>query len=184
MIIGVTGLIGSGKGAVADMLVEKGFVHLGHSNIIAEEVTRRGLPITRDNLVMVGNEIRKRDGNDAWAQRLIKKIEPEKNYVVEGFRNVGEVEAFRKISGFFLLGVAAGKNRRFSWIIKRAKPGDPTNKEQFEQREQKDFLQSVQEGQQNALCFAMADRYILNEGTLEELKEEVENFLSYIFKPE
>ena len=178
MIIGITGLIGSGKGAVANVLVEKGFIKLGHSNIIAEEVSRRGLPITRECLVLIGNEMRKIHGLDYWAKKLIEKIERDKDYVVEGFRNIAEIQAFRKLPEFFLLGVAAGKHRRFSWILQRAKPGDPTDKETFEQREQKDFLQQEAHGQQNALCFAMADRYLSNEGTLEELKKEVERCLS------
>ena len=103
MIMGVTGLTGSGKGALCKILAEKGFIKLGHSGIIDEELKKRNLEITRDNQVRVANEMRKIHGTGYWARELIKKIEPNKNYVVEGFRNISEVEEFRKIPGFFLI---------------------------------------------------------------------------------
>ncbi len=168
MIIGITGLIGSGKGALCEILVEKGFVKLGHSGIIDEELKKRGLEITRDNQIAVANEMRKIHGAGYWAKKLVEKIEPNKNYVVEGFRNTGEIEEFRKIPEFFLIGVAAGFRRRFNWIIKRARPGDPKNLKEFMQNEKRDFFQfDKPEGQQNAICFSMADYYIANEGSLE-----------------
>lgn len=178
MIIGVTGLTGSGKGALCKILAEKGFIKLGHSEIINEELKKRGLEITRDNQVMVANEMRKIHGIGYWARELIKKIELEKDYVVEGFRNIAEVEEFRKIPGFFLIGIAAGFRRRFNWVMKRARPGDPTNLKEFIQNEKRDFFQfDKPEGQQNAICFSMADYYIANEGSFEELKKKADELI-------
>lgn len=180
MIIGITGLIGSGKGAVAQYVVSKGFLLLGHSAIISEEVRKRGLPITRDNQVLVANEVRRTEGADAWAKKLIAQIEPHKNYVVEGFRNVAEVQAFRKLADFTLIGVAAGSKRRFAWLCARKRLGDPLTWDAFRHVEQRDFLQADPAGQQNALCFSLADYYITNEGTLEELYAKVDVFLMNI----
>jgi len=181
MIIGVTGLVGSGKGAVSDILVGKGFFKLGHSGIIDEELRRRGISTIRDNQVAVANEMRLKMGPEYWAKKLIERIEPGKNYVVEGFRNTAEVSEFKKISGFFLAGVAAGKKRRFEWLLKRARPGDPKNMVEFEKNEGRDFLQvGLSNGQQNALCFSMADYFVSNEGTLDDLSRQVELLLSQL----
>ena len=177
MIIGVTGLMGSGKGAVADILIEKGFVKLGHSESIDEELQRRGLACTRENQVAVANEMRQKQGSDYLAKKLLEKIEPTKNYVIEGFRNVAEIEVFRNRPDFILIGVAAGRKRRFEWLRIRDRLGDPKTKEEFEKVEKRDFLQQAPYGQQNALCFALAERYFLNEGNFEELKKQVEEFL-------
>lgn len=177
MIIGVTGLIGSGKGAIADIIIKKGFAKLGHSESINEELQSRGLACTRENQVTVGNEMRQKHGLDYWARKLLEKIDPAKNYVIEGFRNVAEIKVFRNHPDFILIGVAAGKRRRFEWLRIRDKLGDPKTKEEFETVEKRDFLQPLEYGQQNALCFSMADYYLLNERNLEELKKQVEELL-------
>lgn len=174
MILGVTGLIGSGKGAVADMLVEKEFVKLGFSDIISEEVLRRKMAPTRDNLVFIGNEIRKQEGLGAWAKRLINRMEKGKNYVIEGFRNVAEVEEFRKLPEFFLIGVAAGYRRRYAWVKLRGRYGDAKNFDEFKRIEYRDLgLGEESYGQQHAVCFCLADKFVCNEGNLSDLKNQV-----------
>jgi len=183
MIIGVTGLIGSGKGAFCSVLAERGFVKLGHSEMINEELEKRELEMTRENQVAVANEMRKKFGAGYWAKKLIGKIEHGRDYVVEGFRNVAEIEEFRKLRGFFLVGIAAGARRRFDWILKRARHGDSKNMKEFTQNEKRDFFQfDKPEGQQNALCFSMADYYIANEGSFDELKEKAKKLLDEIKK--
>lgn len=178
MIIGVTGLIGSGKGAVAEILVKKGFVKLGHSGVIDEELIRRGMaPGVRDNQVRVANEMREKYGSGYWAKKLVESIRDGENYIVEGFRNIGEIKEFRKRNDFILLGVAAGRRRRMGWVVKRGRPGDPKTFEEFLEVEMRDFLQPGNYGQQNALCFSASDRFVQNEGSLEELKEQIEKFI-------
>ncbi|MBI3334018.1 dephospho-CoA kinase [Candidatus Pacearchaeota archaeon] len=165
MIIGLTGLIGSGKGAVSDILVAQGFKRLAFSDLIIEEVVRRGQEITRSTLVSVGNELRQKEGLDIWAKKIISLIKPHTDYVIEGFRSTAEVLALQQLPSFFLLGVSAGRLRRWKWIAERGRAGDPHTYEQFLIREKIDFLQSEAYGQQNALCFCMADRFIVNEGS-------------------
>ena len=173
MIIGVTGLIGSGKGAVTDWLVAHGFEKLGCSAIIEEEVVKRGMQVTRDTLRLVGNEVRKQEGAGVWAERLLARVAPGKQYVVEGFRNVAEIEVFRARKDFVLIGVAAGIQRRFTWMLERRRVGDPTTFAAFRALERVDFLEAEAYGQQNALCFSMADQYVVNEGSLEALHEQL-----------
>jgi len=180
MIIGVTGLIGSGKGAVADMLVAQGFEKLGHSEIISEELIKQGIEINRDNQVSFANKMRKEHGPGYWARKLIGRFQKNKNYVVEGFRNVAEVEEFKKLDNFFLVGVAAGRKRRYQWLIRRKRVGDPVNMDEFMKVETRDFLQDNEYGQQNALCFASADYFLVNEGNLHELSRQVAQMLSKV----
>ena len=180
MIIGVTGLIGSGKGAVADILVAQGFEKLGHSDIISQELVRQGIEVNRDNQVSFANKMRKEYGRGYWAKKLIEKIEKGKNYVVEGFRNVAEVEEFKKLKDFILIGVASGRKRRYHWLMRRKRAGDPVNMEEFMKVETRDFLQMNEYGQQNALCFASADYFLVNEGSLHELSRQVAQMLNKI----
>lgn len=181
MIIGVTGLIGSGKGEVVGILNrKKGYEVLGHSREIDEELRIRGLEVVRDNQVTVGNEMREMYGAGYWARRLVDKVEkcPGNNFAVEGFRNVAEIDEFRKMNDFVLLGVAAGGKQRYGWIIQRARHGDPRDYSGFLEVQKRDLMQDHASGQQNALCFALADYYILNEGHLIDLEAQVDLFLS------
>jgi dephospho-CoA kinase len=181
MIIGITGLCGSGKGAVSEILIEKGFKKLGHSGVISDELIKRGIAVTRENQVNLANAMRKKFGGNYWAKRLIEGMDPKENYVVEGFRNVAEVDEFRKLNDFFLIGVAAGSKRRYKWLIQRGREGDPTNYDDFVKNERRDFFQHDKpEGQQNAICFSMADYFISNEGTYDELRDEIEKMIKNI----
>lgn len=180
MIVGVTGLIGSGKGAVSNILVAQGFIKLGHSEIISEELTKQGVEINRDNQVLLANKMRKENGNEYWAKKLIEKIQKDKDYVVEGFRNIAEVEEFRKLNNFFLIGIASGRKKRYGWLTERARIGDPKNWEDFLKVENRDFSQNNEYGQQNALCFSSADYYIINENSLYELSRQVALILNKI----
>lgn len=178
MILGVTGLIGSGKGVTAEILKKKGFIHLSHSDVIIEEAKRRNIEINRENLVLIGNEMRSKYGRAVLTQQLIERIELGNNYIIEGFRNVAEVEACKKIKGFILIGIATGQKVRFERIKSRKREGDPQNYDSFILRESKDLGVNQEDyGQQNALCFSMADFYISNEDSLEEFEKSVELIL-------
>ena len=57
--IGITGTLGAGKGTIVDYLIKnKGFVHYSVRSFITEEINRRGLPVNRDSMTMVGNDLR------------------------------------------------------------------------------------------------------------------------------
>ena len=59
MIIGITGTLGAGKGTVVDYLVQThGFKHYSARAFITEEIKKRGLPIDRDSMVLVANDLR------------------------------------------------------------------------------------------------------------------------------
>jgi len=74
MLIGLTGKSGSGKDTVADYLKEKGFIYFSLSDIIREECKKRGKKIERDNLIKIGNELRKKHGPSVLADKTIQKI--------------------------------------------------------------------------------------------------------------
>ncbi|MDR0282177.1 MAG: AAA family ATPase [Candidatus Peribacteria bacterium] len=62
-IIGITGTIGAGKGTVVDYLVkEKGYDHFSVRAYLTEEIKRRNLPVNRDNMREIANELRAENG--------------------------------------------------------------------------------------------------------------------------
>ncbi len=59
MIIGLTGKNASGKGETANYLKSKGFVYFSLSDELREEAKEKKIVATRENLIALGNELRK-----------------------------------------------------------------------------------------------------------------------------
>ena len=72
IVIGITGKIGSGKDTAARVLVEKfGFVKLDFTkDVLAPALVKRGLGVTRDNLIELATEGRKKHHNGIWAEKI------------------------------------------------------------------------------------------------------------------
>jgi len=56
-------------------------------------------------------------------------------YIVDGIRNPGEIDELIKINQgedkFYLISVDAPREKRFEWIIKRARSSDPKTYKDF-----------------------------------------------------
>src|SRR3989338_1290539 len=107
MIIGLTGANASGKGEAAGYLKSKGFEYYSLSDILREEAKARGIELSRENLIKLGNELRTKNRPSILADLVIKNIKAKGNYVIDSIRNPFEVKALRKLSGFILIGIDA-----------------------------------------------------------------------------
>jgi len=178
MIIGIVGPIASGKNLATDILVEKEFIVKNFSDAVREEAKKRGLPIERKVLQDIGNVMREKYGNGYWATKILEGVDLKKNYVFTGIRNPGEIEELKKITGFVLIGIDAPIERRLKWIIARNKDSDPKTEEGVRLIDARDRgIGEKSSGQQSQACFEVADHYIYNNGSLEELRDKVERLL-------
>src|SRR5438105_971390 len=107
MIIGLTGKNASGKGEVAKYLQSRGFQYHSLSDMLREELKRRHMTPTRDHLTHVGNALREKYGPAVLAERILKKLVDNQNYIVDSFRNPAEVEAFKRRPDYVLWAVTA-----------------------------------------------------------------------------
>ena len=178
MIIGLSGPYCAGTDTVGKILVEKGFVWFSYSDILREEARKRGIELTRRNLQDLGDELRLKQGLGVLSKILIEKMEDGKNYVVGNIRNPGEVEELRKCKDFILVNVDAPKELRFERMLQRGREKDAKTFSDFLRSEERDFgIGQGKHGQQHAAVFEMADTKIINDGTVEELREKVERIL-------
>ncbi len=170
MIIGLTGLARSGKDTVADYLVRKhGFKKIVFSDLLKEEAVKRGMPTDKMTLSYLGSLLREEKGNAVLAKMVVSRINPEEDYVIVGFRSPEEVDYVRnEVMDFVLVRVDAENALRF----KRRSPADPQEKEKFFSRDDYDMATKGL-----AKVLDMADYVIQNNGTLEELYQNVENLL-------
>jgi len=173
-VIGLTGPNASGKGEIAGFLMAHGYHYHSLSDAVREAVRDRGLTTSRENLVQVGNELRAAGGPGALVDHLAPRLTPPA--IVDSVRNPGEVEALKKIDGFFLLGVDAPAEVRFARITSRGRQGDIRTADEFAAYEAKENS-SDRNRQRIGATLELADAIILNAGSLDDLHGRVRRAL-------
>jgi len=180
MIIGITGTNGSGKDTVANYLILKGFTHYSLSDIIREETKKRKLPVERNVLIAIGNELREKHGENVLASLTLEKIEKNaiENAVITSIRNPGEINELRKNKNFYLLGVDAPAKIRYKRVISRARENEKKiSFKEFVNLEEKEKT-AEKNKQQLGVCLKMADKIILNDSLIEDLYKKTEDWIN------
>ena len=188
MIIGLTGTKASGKGIIADILKERGFVYYSLSDMVREEAVKRGMKTYNiKDLQNIGNDLRNRFGNGILAnmtlerlKRDIKEGKKKKDYVIDGIRNPWEIEESRRFEGykFILIAVDAPQEARFKRLLERARDSDPKDWQGFLEMDKRDKgIAEENSGQQVEKCIEMADIKIYNDSSIEVLKDKTEKIL-------
>ncbi len=178
MLIGLTGENCGGKGTIADYLGKKSFYYQSLSDVIRDELAAEGVEITREKLIAKGNQLREEFGAGGLAAKVINKLEPDKNYVIDSIRNPAEVEVLKKLKGFVLIAVRATPENRFERMKRRNREGDPKNLEEFVALESAEASNNDRAKQQVLACLDMADREIRNDGDVNAFHKSVDQLLS------
>ena len=179
MIIGITGTIGAGKTTTANYLKSKGFKHYSVREFIAEEVRRRGLPISRDSLVDVGNELRAEHGPEYIVVALSKQAQQNTgDAVIESIRAVGEATALKK-EGAFLLAVNANPRLRYERAQLESNSIAAQSMDEFIAQEEREMFSDDPSKQNIAAVMLRADYQILNNGTVADLENQIDSALMY-----
>ena len=176
MIIGLTGRFAAGKGEVARYLMERGFRYYSLSDVLREELRRRGEEITREKLTQLGNELRAHEGSDVLARRVMAMLDPNHHAVVDSIRHPSEVATLRQLDSFSLVFVDAEAEVRFARLRARGREQDPESWEKFREMEDAEVAGSGNR-QQLAEVERLADFTLLNNGTLEELHQQIDEML-------
>ncbi len=173
-LIGLTGTNGAGKGEAASFFVDKGYAYFSLSDLIREELQKKGQKVTRDNLIKMGNRMRERSSPDILARMVAKKIKG--NAVIDSIRNPKEIEFLRRQEGFVLLSLDAPAELRFERVQKRGREESAASLQEFLAKEAQE-MSHTENGQQLQTCVEMADCTIWNDGSLKKLHKKLEEFL-------
>jgi dephospho-CoA kinase len=181
-IIGITGTLGAGKGTIVEYLItQKGFVHYSVRAYLIEEIEKRNMPVDRNSMVVVANELRARYGPAYIVEQLYNKAcESGQNCIIESLRTPGEVEMLKKKGNFVLFAVDADPAKRYERIILRNSETDSISFETFIENEKREMLSEDPNHQNIQKCMDMADKIIRNEGSREELYTRTEEALQSI----
>ena len=179
MIIGITGTNGAGKGTVVEYLVKnKGFVHYSVRKYIEKEIIRREMPINRNSMNIVGNDMRAKYGFDYWDNIIFEDARKNghENIVIESLRNLASAEKLKE-QGVSIWAVDADKRTRYERVILRRSGTDTVSFEEFSAQEDKEMVQTGIHDMNVHAIMAMADVKLTNNGTQEELFAQVESAL-------
>ncbi len=168
LIVCLTGMPGSGKSTIVDALKAKGLEALNLGDGVRAEAKRRNLEPTGNNLGKLMLELREKNGPGAIADLLVDPIKnsQSKVIVIDGVRSTAEVEVLKNVGSVKLLSIEATSDARYKFLSSRGRSDDPTTREKFEERDNRELGIGIGES------IAIADETVVNNDiTLGELTE-------------
>ncbi len=165
----IIGMPGSGKDEFAMVARDMGIEVINMGDIVREYTSSTGVSISMSG--EIASRERKTNGMDIWAKRTIERVQS--NFVVvEGVRNIEEIQRFRKdmVIGL-VVSISSGRDTRYARLLKRGREDDPRNIEEFTVREKRELSWGIGE------VLATADRYICNDSSIDAFRESVKEFL-------
>lgn len=180
MIIGVVGQIASGKSVLVNYLTSHyNFTSFSLSSIVHEELKRLGIKnFTRETLQDIGDELRRKEGNEVLAKRAIGLLNLSNMIVIEGIRNPGEIEFLKKNSNFILIGVKANRELRFKRLLSRNKEWDSHTYQEFLKIDRRDNgVGQKNNGQQVRKCLAYCDYVLTNNNDLKDFEKRIKRLM-------
>jgi dephospho-CoA kinase len=179
LIVGITGTLGAGKGTIVECLTSRhGFHHYPVRGYLTEIIRSRGLPVDRDTMVSVANELRALHSPSYLVEQLYAQAAAAgEDCVIESIRTPGEVRALRERGGFVLLAVDASQETRYERIRRRSSSTDNVSFQRFAADEAREMGSSDPNHQNIARCIELADYQLKNDGTVDELFLAVEGIL-------
>ncbi len=184
LIIGITGTLGAGKGTIVDYLQSHyGFAHYSVRGFLTEVINERGLPLDRDSMVAVANELRGAYGASYIVEQLyIQAATSGKDAVIESIRTIGEVYALRDKADFYLFAVDADPKMRYKRVVLRNSETDKVSYETFLANEAREMSSTDPSKQNLAACKQAADYLFDNNGSFENLFNQIEKVIHDIRK--
>lgn len=178
-IIAITGTIGAGKGTIVEYLQTKGFTHYSARAFFIKELVRRGMEQSRDNMVLVANELRKTYFPGYAIGELLKEAQQHGgDAVIESIRTAGEIDLLKeKATNVCLLAVDADIKTRYDRVVKRNSSTDNVSFEKFMADEKREFESKDAWSQNLKVCMERADYVLSNDGTFEDLYKQIDEVL-------
>lgn len=176
-VIGFTGALGSGCTYLAHGLAKHhGYAFCSLSAPIREYAKASGIEETTGNLQDIGNDFRRQFGRGylvgmamtQLSQKMTagKKTRKPVGIVVDGIRNIGEVDALQQLPNFFLVSVQAETDVRKRRLIGKGKKF--RDEAEFNAADARDRDEHTQHGQQVKLCNYLSDIIVINETEVSE----------------
>jgi len=158
---------GSGKTTISEFVKEMKIPVIAMGDVVREEAKVRGMEPTPKNLGKLMIEMREKMGANIIAKKCVEKIKElnSKIILVEGVRSLEEIEEFKKIGDVKVIAVHSSPKTRYERLFRRGRCDDPKSWEEFKERDLRELDIGI------GKVISLADEIIINEGTIEDLKE-------------
>lgn len=179
-IIAFVGLTGSGKSEAVEYVVKKGYPKVYFGGVIYAAMNEAGIEITPESQQKFREEIREREGKDFVVKKIIEQTNDlfnagQHHIVADGLYSWTEYKIMKhQFPGeLTIVAIVASKHLRHHRLANR--PERPFNNEEANQRDWSE-IENLEKGGP----IAMADYFVINNGTIEELHEQVQGILDKI----
>lgn len=173
-IIALVGLAGSGKSSAVEYLTEKGFPKIYFGGVIYKAMDEAGIEKTWDNQQQFREEIRRREGKDFVIKRVIKNIHDlinagQNKIVLDGLYTWSEYKLLKhEFPGqVVVIAIVTPKYLRYQRMTKRIER--PMQPHEVDQRDWSE-IENLEKGGP----IAIADYFIINDGSLEQLHQKID----------
>lgn len=186
-IVAIVGMSGSGKTESAEIFLKNGYQFLRFGQITMDIVKQKGLRPTEKNEKKIREGLRQELGMEVYAIKNIPKIDEmikKGNVVIDGLYSWEEYKLLKnkynnKLS---ILAIFASPKTRYIRLTKRKLEEHDKNIKNrpatIESARSRDFAEI--ENIQKAGPIAMAEYNIINESTIDSLKEQVKSLIEVI----
>jgi dephospho-CoA kinase len=142
---------------------------------LIKEIEKRAMPVNRDSMVIVANDLRATFSPSYIVEQLYEQAKADsKNAIIESLRAVGEVEALKQKEDFLFFAIDADPKMRYERVVLRGSETDKISYDEFIANEQREMINTDPTKQNISKCMQLADHVFTNNGTLEELHQQIE----------
>jgi dephospho-CoA kinase len=168
-----TGMPGAGKTEALLVAADMGIPVVSMGDEVRAEVARRGIPRSDETLGGIADEMRQKHGMDVWARRCLRHLPEAEVVVIDGIRNLEEVERFKEdIAEFVLVAIHTSPERRYGRLMNRRREDDGFDPSEVKHREERELAWGM------GRVIAMADSIVTNDGDLQTFRKKISALLS------
>jgi len=171
-IIVFTGMPYSGKSEAVKIAKDRGIQVIRMGEMIWEETRNQGLELNDKNVGEIANSMREKYGKDIWARRTSDAIKAKNKLnqiVIDGIRNMEEIEFFKKEFGtdIVIIAIDASDELRKNRSLNRKRKDDTINIQNFQERDKRELQWGLGD------VIATADIIISNEGSIQDFRNRI-----------
>lgn len=176
-IIAFVGLPGVGKSVAVDYITEKGYPKVYFGGIIYGAMNEAGIEITPESQQKFRKEIREIEGKDFVVKRVIKQVHDlinagQNHIVLDGLYSWTEYKILKREFPGEMNVVAIVSNKKLRHHRLTNRPERPFTLEEANQRDWSE-IEDLEKGGP----IAIADHYIINNGSLDDMYKQLAEIL-------
>jgi len=113
-------------------------------DMVWDEVRSRDLELCDENVGSVANEMRQKHGKNIWAKRTLEKIkttDPSGVLIIDGIRNIEEIDTFKKELGqnFIVIAITVSDEIRYKRAMNRGREDDSQDINLIKERDRREL---------------------------------------------